>query len=367
MNKKQFLRSMGEIDDRFIEEAETTRPEKRGTALKWLSAAACLVMVCAVLLIPVMSGGRIIGDIDIDAPLVWNAEKGIFEYAAAENESAGEEMTEIAIIIPKWDAMQVYEKYKTIEGGAFAGYAASCREIGAESVGEKLEEVTMMGYDVYGEKTHRVGAAVYAIRNTDAVCAVCVKYENSDGYYVFFNAEAKFATLGEFAAGFGLEEYLVFRNSFSDSYRKDGRIENGLYKTDYYRLSDPSVVYEMLFSNPNAPCIETENRDYIQIMEKSENFIGISVDCLSTGQKNIGIQVYDNGYLITNIGASGKVFEIGAERAKAFIDYIRENGEIYATTVYDPFDYEVIPNAGDKPEMAETTTAVAVVEESTCG
>lgn len=82
MNKKQFLRSMGEIDDCFIEEAETARPGRRGIALKWLSAAACLVMVCAVLLIPIMGGGRTTGDIDIDVPLVWNAEKGIFEYAA---------------------------------------------------------------------------------------------------------------------------------------------------------------------------------------------------------------------------------------------------------------------------------------------
>lgn len=365
MNKKQFLRSMGEIDDRFIEEAETARPGRRGIALKWLSAAACLVMVCAVLLIPVMSGGRTTGDIDIDVPLVWNAEKGIFEYAAmAVYEATGEEMTEIAV--PEWDAMQVHEKYKTIEGGAFAGYIASCREIGAESVGEKLEEVTVTGYDVYEDETHRVGAAVYAIRNADLACAVCVKYENSDGYYVFFNAEAKFATLGEFSGGFGLEEYLVFRNSFSDSYWKGGRIEEGLYKADYYRLSDLSMVYGRLFSDPNAPCIEMENRDYIQIIEKSENSIGISVDCLSTGQKSIGIQVYDNGYLITNIGASGKVFEIGAERAKAFIDYVRENGEIYATATYDPFEYEVVPNAGDVPQTTETSAAAAA-EEGTRG
>ncbi|GEM_PF-1691088 len=362
MNKKQFLRSMGEIDDRFIEEAETKRPVRRGTALKWLSAAACLVMACAVLLIPIMNGSQITGDIDIDAPLVWNAEKGIFEYAASGTETTNEGMHEITMI-PEWDAMQVYEKYKTIEGGAFAGYTAACREIDAESAGEKLEEVTITGYDVYKGETHRVGAAVYAIRNADTACAVCVKYENEDGYYVFFNTEAKFTTLGEFVTGFGLGEYLVFRNSFSDSCWKNGRIEEGLYKTDYYRLSDLSVIYGMLFSDLDAPCIEIEDRDYIQIMENSKNSIGIAVDCLSTGQGNVGIQIYDNGYLVTNIGASGKVFEIGAERAKAFIDYIRENGEIYTTTVYES---DVIPNDSNKPATTETT-AFSVVEESTRG
>ena len=357
---------MGEIDTRFIEEAEAKRPVRRGAALKWLSAAACLVMVCAVLLIPIMSGSQIVGDIDIDAPLVWNVEKGIFEYAASGNEIKNEGTHEITMI-PEWDSMRICEKYKTIEGGAFAGYSAACRGIDADAVGEKLAEITMMGYDVYKGETHRTGAAVYAVRNADTACAVCVKYENDDGYYVFFNTEAKFTTLGEFATGFGLEEYLVFRNSFSDSCWKNGRIEEGLYKTDYYRLSDLSVIYGMLFSDLDAPYIEMENRDYIQIMDKSENSIGIAVDCLSTGQENVGIQIYDNGYLVTNIGASGKIFEIGTERAKAFIDYIRENGEIYAATIYDPFEYEVIPNTGDKPEMSEATTAFSVTEENTRG
>ena len=70
--------------------------------------------------------------------------------------------------------------------------------------------------------------------------------------------------------------------------------------------------------------------------------------------------------MITNIGASGKVFEIGAERAKAFIDYVRENGEIYATATYDPFEYEVVPNAGDVPQTTETSAAAAA-EEGTRG
>lgn len=364
MNQKEWLQSINEVDDRFIEEAETKIPARRRSAvLRWASAAACLAVACAILMIPYMNHRPSVGDVDITAPVVWNAEKGIFEYTAANTEGENHEI----VLIHRWEERQICEKYAAFEGGTFAGYNPSHRRIDENDVGEELETAVMTGYDVYTETTYRIGASVYALENVDSSCAVCVKYEGEEGYYVFFNADREFVTLGEFLTGFGLRDYLVFRNSFSDSHWRDGRVENGLYQTVYYRLSDLSSFYGMLFSDLDAKCVEIEEQDYMEIMENSENSIGIAVDCLSTGQENIGIQIFDDGYLITNIGGSGKVFEIGSECAEALIRYIRENGEVYDTAVYDMSgDYEVIPNTGDMPER-ESSAGYAVTEESTRG
>lgn len=322
---------MGKIDDKFILESEEKRSAgKRSAVYRWIAAAACFVMMAAVLTIPFLSHETRILDIDIDAPFMWNAEKGLFEYAAA-TESENNEI----VVITKWDAMRICEKYKIFESGVFAGYNASCKEIGAAYVGEKLDDAVMRGYDVYEDKTYRIDASVYAIREVSSDCAVCVRYEGEDGYYVFFNSEAKFATLGEFQTGFGLEYYLVFRNSFSEIYWREDRAENGIYKINYYHLFDLSPIYGLIFSGPEVLSIEVKNQDYIEIMESSKNSVSIAVDCLSTGQENVGIQIYDSGYLVTNIGATLKVFEIGNARAAAMIDYIRTSGEAYEVIISD--------------------------------
>ena len=43
MNAWRLLRAIGEIDDAFIEQAESYR--RRRTAVPWLAAAACFVLV----------------------------------------------------------------------------------------------------------------------------------------------------------------------------------------------------------------------------------------------------------------------------------------------------------------------------------
>lgn len=322
MNKNEFLRQVGEINDKWIEEAEgkkTTRP--RLSPFKLAAAAACFLMACAVLAIP-FAGGLFHPQTPSEntLPVIWDGSDERFEEVNEDNSSEVVFTTGYRAVISRGD----YQGYQ------------SARVLDETLVGKKLGDTEIDSFLIYfsSGKTEDhlyLAAEVYEIRGISPSNAVCVRYlevgqsNTLTHYYVFCNTDISDATWGDLWNRFAFDEYLLL----ADSARElvwDGLADGNVRKVNYC-VSDASALREMLLSISDAAAVDMSGRDFSALAASAEKMITLSAQCLSSGQYG-SIQILDNGYLVTGISGSVQAFDLGAERAVQIIGWIEENGEV---------------------------------------
>ena len=126
-----------------------------------------------------------------------------------------------------------------------------------------------------------------------------------------------------------------------------------MLRWDYYSLRDPGVVWDQLLARTD---ITNEG-------ETARNKLGwevlsIGIDYAPAGQSNIGIVLFDNGYLTTNILWSLQSFYIGKEEVAAFRDYVLAQGKLEKRIGLDAPVETTIPVKGEVTtgESAAQTT-----------
>jgi hypothetical protein len=198
------------------------------------------------------------------------------------------------------------------EVAAFAGSQWGTLEIAPTEVGELIGAATARGYDSYENKEYATDCEIYALQGISSECAVAVKVAGDEGYYPFKNPYYEPATLGDLIDGLNLREHLVFNRIHYDYF------EDGVYVMSVYTLPDYAVLWDLLLADTAAK--------YEPDMLLGASLMGVSIDVKVVGYRNISLAVNDQGYLLTNILDSGKVFYIGEDRVQAFVDYVLANG-----------------------------------------
>jgi len=220
--------------------------------------------------------------------------------------------------IKRWDERTVSEKYGNV------GLNGSLYHVGREKIdplliGESLGESSAFGYDAYeNEQKKTIKCSLYSLKSISPKCAVAVKYEGWGGYFPFSTYDYVPATLGDLIHDLNLRENFVF-NKIYYSYWKDGVVADGNYIMMEYTLPDTSVIWDLLLSDTSIK--NAGDAHYI------DSIMGVSIDVKVIGAKNIALSVNEDGYLQTNILATGKSFFIGQEKVQAFIDYVLDNGK----------------------------------------
>ena len=285
MNREELNRMISLIDDDKLTEAAIS-PDQRGfrpaTHLvvrpawqKALMAAAVVVLV-------------------ITASFVWT--KLGPGLSPTETTTATKATTTAATMLaPRWEDREVFEKY--VSGAVINGieYQSSVHELDESMIEAKLGNLRLTGYDIYTDKTYAIGAAFYQIRDIDPDCVVAVRYEGYDGYYGFFNASVTFKTLADLINRLDLTEHLKINNTFTYSVWQ-GDAQKDLLRWDYYSLPDPGIVWDQLLARTDIVNEGEAARDKL-----GWEVLSISIDYAPAGQSNIGIVLFDNGYLTTNI------------------------------------------------------------------
>ena len=326
MNKKIFLQQMGAIDEKYIEEAAGNLRTKWSAAGKLAAAAACFLMVCAVLAIP-FAGNLLSPQVSSEnaLPVVWDEEEGRF---VKKNE-----------INPNQDSFY-YNGYRAaIASGDYQGYR-SARVLDEGYVGEKLGSAEIDSFLFYfsSGKTedHRyLAAEVYEIRGISPADAVCIRYleigqsNTLTHYYVFCNANVTDPSWSGLWERFAFDEYLSLSDT-AEMLIGDG----GCVQKVRYRFSDASALREMLSHVSGAAEADMDERDFSALASSADKMLTLSAQCFSSGQYGT-IQILDNGYLVTGISGSVKVFDIGAENAAWLMAWIEESGEILYSVKYD--------------------------------
>jgi hypothetical protein len=275
-------------------------------------------------------------------PRLFNNQAGVEppDPSPVANPPAQENVSQAEIaIMPRWEEMSITAKYSLVmfngveytvttvffdpfaasgfaadgrEVAAFAGSQYGTLEIAPTEIGELIGAATARGYDSYEGKEYTTDCEIYALHNIASECAVAVKFADDEGYYPFKNPYYVPATLGDLIEGLNLRENLVFNRIHYDYF------EDGVYVMSVYTLPDYAVLWDLLLADTAAK--------HEPDMLLGASLMGVSIDVKVVGYRNVSLTVNDQGYLLTNILDSGKVFYIGEDRVQAFVDYVLANG-----------------------------------------
>ena len=218
------------------------------------------------------------------------------------NSSPTEQQTEDTgnenAIIPKWNERTLPTQFMEFELNGI-GYNTKDHIIEGSYIGGFLGAVTMEGQDIYEDKIHSINAEVFSINGISTNCAVAVKFNGYDNYYVYINREYNPATLGELVDSLKLNDTISFGTLTPD---------DRTLVTDY----DRAVLTEIL----------NEYRDCATLFDYTGHrklfSVSVSVDML--GITNKSLAVTEDGYITTNIMDRGYAFYIGEDKAKEIAD-----------------------------------------------
>lgn len=301
MNEKNLLHAIGQIDERFIEEAAPSAGKKHGW-YRWAAAAACLVLVIGLLALPLLQG---------------TTTNGRYKYTAFQ-QSEG-------TLVLRWEDMTLSERYTgmTHDGQK---YRTRGLAVGEGLLGEKIGTCEAEGYDVYTDKLHSQSFDVYEIAGIRDKALVAVAMEEE--FYVFLRDDAEApANLSQLLEIYNLAENLpLTRFSYDDQ---------------YYCLENDDAIWQILSECADAPAVSDENfhanGDYLSFTATSE-VLGI--------YKRV-VYVTADGYLKTNALDYGYVYFIGQEAAGRIMDYALASATETEPEPYTNFVAGTITEIGD--------------------
>lgn len=237
------------------------------------------------------------------------------ETAETENTSAEEE--EEAAIIPKWEDMDDLERY------IYLDYKGNTYGITMEHFDESeltfLQNCEIFGVDEYTDKKYSMECAVYKIDNIDDEYMAAVM--TADGLYTGFKRERFwYDTLGEAVEGTGILKRNIIGDTVSIS-------DDDARQTTVYTVPNLQQAAEKLLNYEPDTAVHVNPPD----------------DCGTVNYRVYGkdgkwlLTVYETGYVYFGVSH----FNPGAEYAKEFIDYVKQNSTDIEAIPYDE------PNADD--------------------
>lgn len=215
-------------------------------------------------------------------------------------------------IIPKWDERTIQTQFRELNLNGII-YSTKDHSIESYHIGNILGAVTMQGDDIYEDKLHSINAEVFSISDISSNCAVAVKFNGHDKYYVYTNRDYFPSTLGELVESLKLNDTISFGQLTPD---------DRTLVSDY----DRSILTELL--NEYRDCSTLFDYDgHIKLFSTSTN-----VDMLGISNKSFAVT--KDGYITTNIMEQGYSYYIGEDKAKEIADRLGINNIERDTTPY---------------------------------
>ena len=347
MKEYRIFEGIGEVDEELLLRCEHMMKSGRKKKQFFFMAglAACLVVAVGMATVFWMQGNG----------SRWPVKMVSYSYTNEYHENT----TDIAVV-KKWEERSLEEQYDTLwyQG---VQYQSQMRQGEKNSLGDSLGEATLEGVDITTEENHRLDRQIYEIRGISPSCAVMADLSGEGKeYYVYLNHSYQPQTLGGFQKDLNLKANLRFGTIWWENYQKP----NGQVATVEFTGEDPETLYELLFSKTEIPLAE----GYYDSPEQMEDVsvVDISIDIPVLGYENISISLTQNGYLTTNILATGKAFYIGQEQVEAVVSYITGNCEGHelvfsSTTEFSTDESTVSHSVGN----ADVSREVSVGSEGT--
>lgn len=301
MKTQKLYKEIGMIGDDIITEAENIKTIHKKLAWQKLAAMAACLCIVAVAAFAFL-------------PNLFNTTK---QHSWPIKRIPITQSTENGASIPKWEDLGISQQYSELifESKTYYG---TISKIDKDKLGGSVGTETLSGQDNYTEEIKHEDGTIYSIKDIATECAVAIKFNGDNDYYVYRNSDYKLNTLGQLIDDLDLHNNMSFGSVWYD-YQKD----NGEYATiEFVNLQNP-IVWDMLLSDKST----TNVKDFDSMQFNS--IMSVSVNIPVLGYENISLSVTDNGYLTTNILDTGKAFYIGEDKVNAFVDYVLKNCKGY--------------------------------------
>ncbi len=326
MKKNEKLRILSGLDETYIDEAN--EPLRFGTGhnlwIKALSVAASLVLICGLVAVPFLKNDRNddLTKQDFEETVQsasfwsWNKEEGVFEksfslksefyHMQEDSDSHNTPST-----IPNFSDLE--RRWKPVLTGEYEDYSWLGDSVRAENVSDLLGDMTLE-LKLNGE-TAVCDAEIYVIKGIDPYYAVVLspdreseyfKNSNLTLYMLCYRREVKFETFTDLIEAYDLREQMYIGTVLG----RMTKTEDGWEKTEEYYPQNVRFVNNLLASE-GVSC---------EIPNIPDDCLSIGFDCkFHVAGGDFGMQIFENGYLMTNIGGTLHVFDIGEERAAFLI------------------------------------------------
>ena len=210
--------------------------------------------------------------------------------------------------IPDWEEIPIYERYSSFSLGKGKRYFNGGKEISSEYLGEKLCTLDFSGTDLKLNIERETTGEIYLIDGIADECALAVRYEGTEGYYISINNDYKTESIGDMINDLNLTETLNF-----------GKVYD--YNNNVSYEVDDEVIWDILLGDTS---IENYNLyDYEYEHNEPPIQIEIEIPLLKIESKDFGITDY--GFLRTDLLGIDARFFIGFDAYDEFVEYISEN------------------------------------------
>ncbi|MBQ8498027.1 MAG: hypothetical protein IJ489_11315 [Clostridia bacterium] len=349
MKNHEKLRIFGEIDEKYLDEAneEISFSPRKSVWVRGLSIAACAVLVCGIVSVPFLNGmmredaswtkNESLGSATSDREMswIWNEEEGTFDYIAYSSLADKVMEDESIKIYPEiqikedtdiYPSDTVYYVSPMLTEGDYRSYAYFYRKVNLKNIDYKMGETQITLGIGKNEEKIVCNAEVYAIRGIDPDYALAVKADavnfyvqnsNARGYLLFYKKDVAFESFAELVGAYALKEQMYVGPAFVEGLMTGtGIVENIIYPSEENRL-----FCEKLLAIDGILC---------NTADIAEDSLSIGVECgfLVAGGP-FGIQIFEDGYLVTNIGGTLHTFDIGKETAMELIAFAETIPEKY--------------------------------------
>jgi hypothetical protein len=208
-------------------------------------------------------------------------------------------------------------------------YATAHEAVDPATVGEMIGNAVAVGIDPVTRMLYHKDVTLYAVDGYSRRHAVGVRFGEGEEYSLYVNRNYTAQKLGDFIAEYGLRE----KGTFCD-FRSVIRGENTVstiqgtgYFSDpldvYLPAVDPERAWELLLGDLNAPKTTTTTHFIFSRDHKSTLTFTLRCEGLWDGEAEVILD--KNGYLCfasTDYPWPCQVYEIGVERAEAFLSYV---------------------------------------------
>ena len=236
--------------------------------------------------------------------------------------------------VPHWEEASLIQKYPNFVYGNIQyniRYSDRSEPISETYVKQKLDDISVRGYDIYEDEAHFINASIYAINSVSDKVSLAIRFEGETAYYAYQNNNYQPQTLSDLLADTCFEdEAIISKGSYMDYIRSDNNKD--------YAVVDQATIKDILYSdkspantNIRTAILKADNPNEQSSSEVASQLpapnaridLTIAFPCL--GIDDAAITVFINGRMDAVFFGSRATFDVGTNRFTAIKDSLDSN------------------------------------------
>ncbi len=364
MRGMKTARALSEIDDDLILEAmpANTITVTRKAPWKYIAMASSIALVLCIGIFAVIVGSKS-GSKYIDTDSTSTSSEYEKRYVDPDSSAADDKQK-------TWDEMSLTEKYPIVQlsANAASGLYTTANAPIEESriVGKLISGVVSVNAAAFeglvkkpsDRSPDHLSAEVYSIKNIDSRYAIALKFikdasmtDNFDNFYVYVNSSADPDSFETLVNALDFSATVTFSQAYY--YPGDG-------KTIGFEGLDKTKILDILLENAKG-AKSVPDPDSFLSKQSYKKRLDLATNLDTLGVRNKSLSVTDDGYLMTNLLSTARVFFIGKETAQKLTDHITSNYKGYELIFRNSSDSSKTDNkpqsgAGKDSSTAQHTT-----------